>query len=140
MVFIFMGIIMLALAFGIINTMMMAILERTREIGMLIALGMNKLKVFVMILLETFFLISAGCPTGIAFGLITILITQKTGINLDQFSESYSSFGYDPSIYPSLTLKQFGIILVLVVLTAILSALFPARRALSLKPSESIKK
>jgi putative ABC transport system permease protein len=69
MVFIFMGIILLALSFGIINTMLMAVLERTREIGMLLALGMNRLKVFAMIVLETFFLVLAGCPVGYAIGL-----------------------------------------------------------------------
>ena len=44
--FIFIGIIMLALAFGIINTMMMTILERTKELGMLMAIGMNRRKSF----------------------------------------------------------------------------------------------
>ena len=140
MVLIFMGIILLALAFGIVNTMMMAILERTREIGMLLALGMNKIKVFMMILLETLFLILAGCPTGIASALITIAITNRTGINLNRYNEVYASFGYNPSIYPSLTAYQFGMIILLILITAILSALLPARRALFLNPAESIKK
>lgn len=140
MVFIFMGIILLALAFGIVNTMMMAVLERTREIGMLLALGMNKFKIFMMILLETFFLILAGCPIGILLGFLSILISQKTGIDLSNFSEVYSSFGYSSIIYPSLTTRQFEIIMFLVVITAIFSALLPARRALQLNPAESLKK
>lgn len=140
MVYIFMGIILLALAFGIINTMMMSVLERTREIGMLLALGMNKFKIFLMILLETFFLILAGCPIGISLAFATIGITQRTGINFSQFTEVYSSFGYSPIIYPSLTWNQFGNIVVLILLTALFSALFPARRALKLKPAETLKK
>lgn len=52
MVYVYMGIILLALAFGIINTMMMSVLERTHEIGMLTALGMTKVRLFSMILLE----------------------------------------------------------------------------------------
>ena len=55
-------IIMLALAFGIVNTMLMAILERRRETGMMMALGMNQFKVFSVILLETVFLTFAGLP------------------------------------------------------------------------------
>lgn len=140
MVYIFMGIILLALAFGIINTMMMAVLERTREIGMLLALGMNKFKIFMMIVLETLFLILAGCPVGILLALATIAITQQTGIDFSQFSEAYSSFGYSSIIYPSLTARQFGIIMLLVFSTALFSALFPARKALQLNPAESLKK
>lgn len=142
MVLIFMSIILLGLAFGIINTMMMSILERTREIGMLLALGMNKLKVFFMILLETFFLIIAGCPTGILLALGTVAITHKTGLDMEKLTgaEVYGSFGYDPLIYPSLRLEQLGSILVLIIITALISALFPARKALTLKPAETIKK
>ena len=140
MVYIFMGIILLALAFGIVNTMMMSVLERTREIGMLLALGMNKFKIFMMIILETFFLILAGCPIGILLAFATIGITNRTGINFSEFSEVYSSFGYSSIIYPTLTWNQFGNIVVLIVLTALFSALFPARRALKLKPAESLKK
>jgi putative ABC transport system permease protein len=140
MVFIFMGIILLALAFGIINTMMMAVLERTREIGMLLALGMNKIKIFIMIVLETFFLILAGCPFGILLAFASIGISQRTGIDFSEFSEVYSSFGYSSVIYPSLTANQFGNIMLLVVITALFSALFPAKRALKLNPAESLKK
>jgi putative ABC transport system permease protein len=140
MVYIFMGIILLSIAFGIINTMMMSVLERTKEIGMLLALGMNKIKIFLMILLETFFLILAGCPFGLALGFSTILVTQQTGISFSKFSEVYSSFGYSSVIYPIIHFGQFGSIMLLVFITAIFSALFPAIRALKLKPAESIKK
>lgn len=140
MMFIFMGIILLALGFGIVNTMMMAVLERTREIGMLMALGMNKFKIFMMIVLETFFLILAGCPFGILLALITIGITQRTGIDFSQYSDAYSSFGYSSVFYPSLSARQFVIMIILVVITAFVSALFPARRALLLNPAESLKK
>lgn len=140
MTLIFMGIILAALAFGIVNTMMMAVLERTREIGMLLALGMNKFKIFVMILLETFFLILAGCPVGIILALLTVAITNQTGIDLSSYTETYSSFGYDPIIYPSITLNQLKTVLLLVVLTAFVSALFPAKRALQMNPAESLKK
>lgn len=140
MVYIFMGIILLSIAFGIVNTMMMSVLERTKEIGMLLALGMNKVKIFLMILLETFFLILAGCPFGLVLAFSTILITQQTGISFSKFSEVYSSFGYSSVIYPIIHFGQFGSIMLLVFITAIFSALFPAIRALKLKPAESIKK
>jgi ABC-type lipoprotein release transport system permease subunit len=140
MMLVYMGIIMLALAFGIINTMLMSVLERTREIGMLISLGMNKFRIFGMILLETFFLVLAGCPAGIIPALLTILYSRKNGIDLSVFSDTFSSFGYSNEVFPSLTFGQFGTVMLLVVVTALFSALFPARRALKLKPAEAIRK
>jgi putative ABC transport system permease protein len=140
MAYILMGIILLALAFGIINTMMMSILERTREIGMLLALGMNKLKIFIMIVLETIFLILLGCPLGLLFAFSTIAITNQRGIDFSKYSEVYSSFGYKSVIYPSLTLGQFGIVMLLIMFTALFSAVLPAIRALKINPAESLKK
>lgn len=140
MVLIFMGIILLALAFGIINTMLMAILERTREIGMLLALGMNRLKVFIMVLMETVLLVLAGCPGGILIAMTAIAITKQTGISFEKFTEVYSSFGYNNVIFPELTLRQFTISMMLVVFTAIVASLFPAWRALRLKPAEAMRK
>ena len=54
--YIFMTIILIALSFGIINTMLMAILERKRELGVLMSVGLNKSKIFLMIALETLFI------------------------------------------------------------------------------------
>lgn len=140
LVYIFMGIILLALAFGILNTMMMAVLERTRELGMLLALGMNRLRVFLMIFYETCYLVLAGCPPGIFLGIATTAITHRTGINFSRYSDVYAEFGYSEILYPELAMRQFIIIIGMVVATAILSGLLPARRALLLNPAASIRK
>ena len=66
------GIILLALTFGIINTMLMSVLERIRELGMLMAIGLNKRKIFLMIMLETFYLTLIGCPIGLLVGWLTV--------------------------------------------------------------------
>jgi ABC-type antimicrobial peptide transport system permease subunit len=137
---IFMGIILLALAFGIVNTMLMSVLERTREIGMLLSLGMSRMRVFIMILLETLFLVMVGCPAGIVPGLLTVGYLSRRGIDLSRYMEALSSFGWDFMVYPSLEWRQVLTIIGLVVFTALLSSLFPARRALSLKPAEAIRK
>ena len=65
--YIFMMIILSGLSFGVINTMLMAILERRKEIGMLMSIGMNRYKIFMMISFETIFLSLVALP----FGLIT---------------------------------------------------------------------
>ena len=76
------GIIMLALLFGIINNMLMAVLERRRELGMLMAVGMNKRKVFLMILLETLMLGVVAGPIGIVLGDVTVRAMMRIGLDL----------------------------------------------------------
>jgi ABC-type lipoprotein release transport system permease subunit len=140
MLLVFMAIIMLALAFGIVNTMLMSVLERTREIGMLMSLGMDRTRIFGMILLETLFLVLAGCPVGISAALLTVYYTRRKGIDLSVFTDVLSSFGWDSRVVPSVTVGQLGMVLIFVTSTALLSAIFPARRAIRLKPTEAIRK
>lgn len=137
---IFIFIILLALSFGIINTMLMAVLERTREIGMLMAVGMNKLKVFGMVVLETIMLAVIGAPAGLLAAWLTTLGLGHTGINLGPvMGESLRDFGYAPVIYPVLPWHNVVQTTQLVLLTAVLAAIFPALKALRLKPVEAIR-
>lgn len=134
-------IIMLALAFGLLNTMLMTVFERTRELGMLMAVGMNKTKVFLMILLETTFLTVSGSVAGGVLSAVTIFFTSRTGIDFSSVGgDSLSDYGYEAIVYPSLFPEFFVNIVILVLLTSILSALYPAYKALKLKPSEAIRK
>ncbi len=134
-------IIMLALAFGIVNTMLMAILERRRETGMMMALGMNQFKVFSVILLETVFLTFAGLPVGLLLAWGLSLYTGSYGINISSFAkEAMSSFGYGSIIYPEFPLQHVSEVLLIVIVTALLSAIFPAIKALSMPPVEALKK
>ncbi len=73
------GIILLALMFSIVNTMLMAVLERGKELGMLMAVGMTKQKVFSMIMLETICLTMLGGPLGLllSWGPSLILVTME---------------------------------------------------------------
>tara|TARA_R110001583_G_scaffold159486_1_gene311324 strand:- start:2646 stop:3863 length:1218 start_codon:yes stop_codon:yes gene_type:complete len=134
------GIILLALTFGIINTMLMAVLERIRELGMLMAIGLNKRKIFVMIMLETFYLTVLGTPIGLLIGWLTVTVLGKTGINLSMFSEGLASYGFSSNIYPALDQDKYVIIVTMCLITALISAIYPAYKALQLNPSEAIRK
>jgi len=139
-VFIYIGIFMFALSFGIINTMLMAVLERTRELGMLGAIGMSKRKIFNMIMLETIFLTLLGGIIGIIVGILIVFPLQKTGIDLSFYiKDYYEDFGFGAVVYPVLDIKTHIQIIFLVILTGILSALYPARKALKMKPLDAIK-
>ena len=134
------GIILLALTFGIINTMLMSVLERIRELGMLMAIGLNKRKIFIMIMLETIYLTLIGTPIGLLIGWLTVTTLGKTGINLSMFSEGLASYGFSSIIYPALDQDKYVIIITMCLVTAILSAIYPAYKALQLNPSEAIRK
>jgi len=136
---IFMVIILAALAFGIVNTMLMAVLERTRELGMLDAIGMNRRKFFFMIMLESIFLSIVGGFAGMGISEVVISITHKTGINLVKYSEGMEAFGYTAHLFPTIDPGFFVITTILIVITGILSSVYPARKALKLNPVEAIR-
>jgi ABC-type lipoprotein release transport system permease subunit len=135
----FMIIILAALAFGIVNTMLMAVLERTRELGMLAAIGMNRRRIFLMIMLESVFLSVVGGVAGMAVSGAVIAATAEKGINLTKYSEGFEAIGYSAHLYPSIDLQFFLITTVLIVLTGVLSAVYPARKAIKLNPVEAIR-
>ena len=136
---VFIIVILIALCFGIINTMLMVIMERIHELGMLMAIGMNRLKVFNMIMLETVFLSLTGGLTGLIVGYTAIIYFGKTGINLFFWKDAFAEIGYSAVIYPATDPKTVGITTLLVILAGIISALYPAFKALKLNPSESIR-
>ncbi|MEP2668042.1 MAG: FtsX-like permease family protein [Cyclobacteriaceae bacterium] len=131
-------IIMSALAFGIINTMLMAVLERIKELGMLMALGMKRTKVFLMIMLETIYLSTVGGPVGLLIGYATVAYLGKTGIDLTDYSEGLEAIGYDSILYPLLQPMDYVQIVIGVITTAFLASIYPAWKAIKLKPIDAL--
>lgn len=137
--FLFIGIIMLALAFGIINTMLMSVLERTKELGMLMAIGMNRRRVFTMIMLETVFLTAVGALAGILLGWAVTGAFGRTGIHMAGWGEGFEAIGFAATVYPIVTPGFIAFTAAMVIITAILSSLWPARKALKLVPVEALR-
>ncbi|HUX55821.1 MAG TPA: FtsX-like permease family protein [Bacteroidales bacterium] len=136
---VFMIVILAALAFGIVNTMLMVVLERTKEIGMLTAIGMNKKKVFSMIMLESVFMSMIGGVIGMIISECVILLTSRGGINFSQYAEGFEAMGYSAHIYPQIEPLFFLEVVVLIIITGILSSIYPARKALKLDPADAIR-
>ncbi|MEA3494671.1 MAG: FtsX-like permease family protein [Bacteroidota bacterium] len=132
-------IVLFALCFAIINTMLMVVLERVRELGMLMAVGMNKLKIFSMIILETVFLSLTGGVIGIVIGVVASMLSSKTGIDLSLWGEGLEEIGFATVIYPSINLENVISITFFVIITGIISALYPAFKALKLNPAETLR-
>lgn len=133
------GIIMMALMFGIVNNMLMAILERRRELGMLMAVGMNKRKVFLMILLETLLLGLIGGPIGILLGDVSVRIMMNIGVDLSSKAEGLAELGVQSVIYPEIVPEYYLITAIMVLITALIASIPPAIRALKLNPTQAIR-
>jgi ABC-type lipoprotein release transport system permease subunit len=135
----FMGIILLALAFGIVNTMLMAVLERKREIGMLLSVGMDKRKVFTMIILETLFLAFIAALLGVLLSIWTIEYFGRHGINLSAVAKGLESLGMGARVFTKLPFAMYVDITLMTLSVALIAAVIPARRALKLNPAEAVK-
>jgi ABC-type lipoprotein release transport system permease subunit len=131
------GIILLALLFSILNTMLMAVLERMREIGVLMAVGMSKARIFIMIMLETVMLTMIGGPFGLllSYGFVTYF--GEVGINLG--GAAYSDLGFAAIVYPYLDAHSYVEVTLMVAVMAVIAAVYPARKALKLIPVEAIR-
>ncbi len=139
MLYLFLVLILFGLAFGIVNAMLMAVMERVKEIGMLMAVGMNKRKVFSMIMLETIFLSITGGIIGILGGWALVEHFGRTGIDLSIVSEGLQAVGYASIAYPSVDPSYYFIVGIMVIITAIIASIYPARKALKLKPAEAVR-
>ncbi len=135
----FLVFILLAVLFGITNTMLMSVVDRIKELGMLMAIGMKQIRVFLMILLESLLLSLTGGSVGILLGVVTIQLTANTGINLSVFRASLESFGASAVIYPTLPLAMYFILTILIIITANIAGLLPAWKAIRLQPAEAIR-
>ena len=135
----YIGIILFALAFGIINTMLMAVLERAKELGMLMAIGMNKFRVFSMIMIESVLLTLTGAAIGMGISAAIISGLSKTGINFSMWAEGFEAMGYASIVYPVVTLENYIRITLLVILTGVVASIWPARRALKMNPAEALR-
>lgn len=133
-------IILLALGFGIVNTMLMVVMERGKEIGMLMAVGMSKFRVFSMIILESVLLCLTGAAAGIGISVLLIEIFSTKGIDMTAFAqEGFEAMGFAAVFYPTLSYEFYIEVTLMVVITGILSSVYPAWKALKLNPADALR-
>ena len=138
-IYIFYAIIAIALIFGIVNTMLMAVTERTHEFGVDMAVGMSNKRIFVMILAEAVFLGIAGTGLGLVASFAVFIPLAHSGWNLAMFSEGLKSLGVGTTIYPVLTASSLANTIIIIPLATAVGAVYPALRAVKLQPVEAIR-
>ena len=132
-------VIFLALSFGLVNTLVMAVFERTREIGLMQALGMRPSLILYQILIESFLLLSIGLLLGNAFAIGTIIPLQD-GIDISAVAKGMEMMGTSSVLYPALKLNDMLLANVIVISLGLLTSILPAWHAANLNPIEALGK
>lgn len=131
-------IIFIAMAFGLTNTMLMAVYERTREIGLFQALGMRPRFIVGQVLVETFILLVIGIVLGNLTGWFTSDVIFAKGIDLTEFARGMESFQMSSIMYFQLEMSDLVTINLLVIGLGLVASLYPAVKAARYVPVEAI--
>lgn len=132
-------VIFLALSFGLVNTLMMAVFERVREIGLMLALGMKPGSILGQILIESMLLLLIGLVAGNMLAWATVMSLQG-GIDVSVVAEGLEMFGAASVLYPKLNVDDMILASKVVLVLGFLASLSPAWRASRYKPVEALAK
>jgi ABC-type lipoprotein release transport system permease subunit len=132
-------VIFLALSFGLVNTLVMAVFERVREIGLMLALGMRPIYILGQIIVESLLLLAIGLALGSALSWATVQ-PIKDGIDVSIVGEGMEMWGMSTVLYPELLLSDVVLANVVVLVLGFLASLSPAWRAAHYEPIEAITK
>jgi len=132
-------VIFLALSFGLVNTLMMAVFERVREIGLMLALGMKPSAILYQVLLESLMLLALGLLLGNLLAVATIL-PLRGGIDLSAVAQGFEMMGASSTLYPALKAQDLLTANIVVIALGLLTSLLPAWRASRYRPVEAIAK
>jgi ABC-type lipoprotein release transport system permease subunit len=136
---VFSVIILLIAGIGILNLLLMAVYERTREIGLLGALGLKPHQISLLFVLEGTIMGLVGVVCGVALGVLINGVLGRVGLDYSGFTSltDYTAL-ISGNIYPTLGLDQFPQRAVTVVIIAILASLYPAREAAQSEPAKAL--
>lgn len=132
-------VIFIALSFGLANTLVMAVFERVREIGLMLALGMRPALVMWQILFESVFLLLIGLLIGNALSVLSVWAIAD-GIDLSAVAQGFEMVGMGTVLYPLLLLKDMFTANLVVILLGLLTSLLPAWRAAHYDPIRALSK
>ena len=131
--------VFVAMAFGIANVLLMAVYERIREIGVLMAIGMRPRRLVGMILAESVLLAAIGLALGLGAALATTAALAD-GIDLSRFAEGLNAYGIGTRIVPVIRSQDVTTPLGVALATALLASLWPALHAVRIRPADAVRR
>ena len=137
----FFGIVVIFIAsIGILNLMLMAVFERTREMGVLAALGMKGRQIMGLFLMEGSLIGVVGAIVGCGLGYLFVALMANTGIDLSKMTTGMGDVGVLMSgkLYPVITLPDLVSRAIIVVVIAAIASLYPAWQASRREPAQAL--
>ena len=135
---IFYGLLIIVVAFSILNTFLMAIFERTREFGVMMAIGTTPRRLTKVLLIESMAMTAIGIIAGILIGMGVTYYFQINGIDFSGGSELLNQFGITGRMYPKLSFLSVSIGPFMVLFFTFIAALYPALKVRRLRPVEAM--
>ena len=136
----FMYIVLIVLvAFSVLNTQLMSVLERTREFGTMMALGLRPGHLSRLVLVETLLMSSLGLGIGILIGFTITAYLSVNGFYYPGMEEMAARFNLPDRMYPSVTLLSLMLGPVILLIGSMLAAIYPAARLSRLLPVEAMR-
>ncbi len=133
------GVLIILVAFSVLNTQLMSVLERTREFGIMLALGIKPARLGSLILSETFIMSSLGLALGTALGTAVAVYLSVAGFSYPGMEEMAGKFNIPDRIYPSISLLSIFIGPGIVFIFSLLAAIYPAARLFFLQPVSAMR-
>ena len=133
------AILVVVVAFSILNTFFMAIFERTREFGVLMSIGTKPLRLVKLMLLESMAMTSIGLVTGTILGIAVTLIFSHYGISMGESSDLMAQYGIADRLYPHLSLASVTIGPAIIAVVTFITALVPAMKIPRMRPVEAMR-
>lgn len=134
------GVVLIAVLFGVLNTLFMAVYEREKEFCLYQALGMNSRLVILQVVIETFILLCVGSMAGVLLCSGVIGFISVKGIPLNYFSDGVHLIGMRSVIYPVLSFIDVLTFIFMIILICLIGSLFPAHRASRISPVMGLTK
>ncbi len=136
--FLLYGIIFITVIFSVANILIMSIMERFHEIGVMKSIGTSPSRIFFMIIFESLNLCLAGLAMGIVASAVIVGILSYTGIDMSLFADAKRVMGTGNIIYPYIKATDIINSFIIIFFTGVTAALFPARKAAKIKPLDAL--
>ena len=133
------GVLIILVAFSVLNTQLMSALERTREFGVMMALGVKPARLGSLVVTETIVMSGLGLAIGVLLGIVMTWYLSKVGFSYPGMEDMAERFNLPDRMYPSLSVLSIMLGPSVVFVFSLLASIYPAIRLFFLQPIAAMR-